>query len=146
MARLRTVEAPARSDVYFGMVVCSFVAMLVAIGFLVAEMTFTYDWQSTPPAVAAPALPAKPTRTVATPGGGTTLAPAEAPKPAVALKPEETPPPPTAVVPIAPAPIPSTLTAKPSPAPTAPAVPAPESPKPVTTSSGPTPGFQFPKR
>lgn len=143
MARLRTVEAPARSDVYFGMVVCSFVAMLVAIGFLLAEMTFTYEWQSTPPALAAPALPNKPARTAAAPGG-TTLAPVETPKPVVALKPEETPAPPTEAAP--PAPIPSALTAKPSPAPTVPTVPAPETPKPAPTSTGPTPGFQFPKR
>lgn len=144
MARLRTVEAPARSDVYFGMVVCSFVAMLVAIGFLVAEMTFTYDWQSTPPAIAAPSLPARPTRTAATPTGGTTLVPAESPKPAVTLKPEETPPPPAETIP--PAPIPSAITAKPTPAPTVPVTPSPEPSKPTTTSSGPTPGFQFPKR
>lgn len=143
MARMRTVEAPARSDVYFGMVVCSLVAMLVAVGLLVAEMTFTYDWQSTPPAAAAPALPAKPARTAAAPGG-TTLAPVETPKPVVALKPEETPAPPTATVP--PAPIPSTLTVKPAPAPTLPAAPAPDAPKPTVAPSGPTPGFQFPRR
>jgi hypothetical protein len=146
MARLRTVEAPARSDVYFGMVVCSLVAMLVAIGLLVAEMTFTYDWQSTPPAIAAPALPVKPARATAATPGGATLTPVETPKPALALKPEETPPPPADAVPAPPAPIPSSLTVKPSPVPAGPAIPAVEPPKPSPASNGPTPGFQLPRR
>lgn len=163
MARTRSLEAPAQSDVYFGMVLCSFFAILVAIGLLVWEMT-DYGWTSTPTAIAAPNLPKVPTR--APENTPTAMAPVvEQNKPAVAaLTPSETPAPAPAVIPApivppvvavkpetpapvaAPSPIPSTLVISPKPTtPTAPPAPAPvEAPKP--TSSGPVPGFQLPKR
>ena len=154
MARSRTVEAPATSDVYFGMVLCSFFAILVAVGLLVLELTGTYGWETTPAALASPNLPKVPAREAAKAEGG-----AQAPvndKPIAALTPNETPAPvekkpdataktdpvpaatPSKVLP--PGPIPSTLTINPKPA-----TPSPV-PPPVPTSTGPTPGFQLPKR
>ena len=74
MARSRTVDAPATSDVYFGMVFCSFLAILAAVGLLAWELTNSYGWETTPAPLAAPNLPKVPARATAKAEGPVTVA------------------------------------------------------------------------
>ena len=137
MARSRTVDAPATSDVYFGMVLCSFLSILAAVGLLAWELTNSYGWETTPAALAAPNLPKVPAMATAK-AEGSAQAPVEE-KPVAALTPNETPAPVSAIV--EPVPIPAILTVKPNPP-----TPAPATPAPVPASTGPTPGFELPRR
>ena len=137
MARSRIVDAPATSDVYFGMVLCSFLAILVAVGLLTWELTSSYGWETTPAALSTPNLPKVPARVVAK-SESTAQVPVED-KPVASLTPNETPAPVPSIV--EPAPVPAILTIKPTVTP-----PAPTNPAPVPASTGPTPGFELPRR
>ena len=145
MARSRTVDAPATTDVYFGMVFFTFLAVLTAVGLLAWELTSFYNWESTPPALAAPNLPKVPER-VKPPA--TAMIPL-AEKPLANLTPAEPTTTPTTTI-KEPAPIPSALTVVPAlkPTPTTPAttVPAEKPAEQTPAMTGPRPGFQIPRR
>lgn len=158
MARSRIVSAPAKNDVYFGMVLIATLAMLVGVVLLVWETMTTYDWQTTPPAWAAPALPGKPARVLdknanvfLTPSEPKTPAPSEIepPKPADAVA-EKPAPAELPKLPPALTSMPETPKAEAKPAPAVPTVVNPPVPAPIpappTISGPPVPGFQLPKR
>ena len=141
MARSRSVESPARNDVYFGMWLVAFLATALAVLLLSLELT-DYGWDSKPPTATAQALPAVPVA-APKPAGTSMVVPDAKPSPIVeAAKPvpDEPAPAPALVLPPAPIP-PSVVTQKPEPKSPVPTQSTPSVP------SGPAPGgFELPKR